>query len=226
MVIIITGGSDGLGKTIAHKLHNKHTVVIASNTPNKLTTTTKELGCDSVVCDVASWQSVEAMVSYVQKNYGTIDCMIANAGVWIEGELDTNDPARIQTVFDVNTLGTIYCTKAVIPIMKQQKSGRIILTNSQGGFYGKAKRSIYTASKWALTGFAKSIEPELAPYGIAVTDLHPGKLDTNLFTSAGTVGKDMSDALDPKAVAAVVEFIIESDSSVAYPEIGIKRLGQ
>ncbi len=226
MIVIITGGSDGLGKTIAKELAAKHTVIIASNTPDKLAATAQELGCESIVCDVTSWESVQKMVDHVEKTHGAIDCMIANAGIWIEGELETNDPALIEQALNVNTLGMIYSAKAVVPIMKKQGAGRIILTNSQGGFYGKAKRSIYTASKWAITGFAKSIEPELATYGIAVTDLHPGKLDTNLFVNAGVTGHDMSDALDPEAVARIVAMIVESDPKIAYPEIGIKRLGQ
>lgn len=107
--------------------------------------------------------------------------LVNNAGLWIQGPLEENDPAHIADVIKVNTLGVIYGTKAVIPFMKKKGRGDIIQINSQGGFYAKAERAVYEPSKWAITGFTKGIQKELAPFGIRVTGIYPGKFDSQLF---------------------------------------------
>lgn len=217
--ILISGGSDGLGKAIAARLAPNNNVVILSPSEEKLKATAQELGCSYKVCDVRDYAQVEKVV----QELGAIDCVVNNAGLWIQGPLVENDPERIHEVLEVNTLGTINCTKAVIPTMKQQKSGRIINVISQAGLHAKAERSVYTASKWAITGFTKSMQEELAPSGIGVTGLYPGKLKTDMFRKVG-IDKSLEDALDTAEVAKTVEFILSLDNSTLLPEIGIKNL--
>lgn len=137
--------------------------------------------------------------------------------------MDTNDPIQIQKTIDVNLLGLIYMTKAAIPQMKIQKQGLIISINSQAGWYPKAERAVYNASKWGVTGFTKSLQPELAKYGISITGIHPGKMKTEMFTKMG-IHKDMADGLDTQEVARTVKFLLETDPQVNIPEIGIKHL--
>jgi short-subunit dehydrogenase len=216
--ILISGGSDGLGKAIAAKLSPHHNVIILSPNEEKLRIVADEIGCTYKVCDVRDYEQVQKTVNEV----GAVDCLINNAGLWIQGSLDENDPQRIHEVLEVNTLGVIYLTKAVIPGMKQQKSGLIININSQGGFYAKAERGVYTASKWAITGFTKAMQPELAPYGIGVTGLYPGMMKTDMFSKMG-IEKDMAKGLDTEEVAKTVEFLLTFDTPTIFPEIGIKH---
>lgn len=217
--IVITGGSDGLGKTIAAKLASHNKVVILSPNEVKLQTVAEELGCEYKVCNVGDYAEVER----VMREIGHVGCLINNAGLWIQGQLDENDPQRIQDVLDVNILGVINATKAVIPGMKQQKSGLIININSQGGLYAKAERGVYTASKWAITGFTKAMQPELAPYGIVMTGLYPGMMKTDMFSKMG-IEKDMSKGLDTEEVAKTIEFLLSFEKPVMFPEIGIKHI--
>ena len=217
--ILITGGSDGLGKALAARLAPNNKVIILSPHEDKLRAVAEELGCEYKVCDVRDYAQVEKTMNEI----GVVDVLINNAGLWIEGPLDQNDPARIHEVLEVNTLGTINCTKAVIPTMKQQKSGRILNIISQAGLNAKAERTVYNASKWAVTGFTKSLQEELSPFGIAVTGLYPGKLKTNMFSKMG-IDKNMDGALDTDEVAKTVEFILSLDSSTLLPEVGIKHL--
>lgn len=163
--ILISGGSDGLGKAIAKQLAAGNKVIILSPSEEKLRRAADEIGCDYKVCDVRNYAQVKRAI----EGLGSIDCLVNNAGLWIEGPLDENDPDYAKQVLDVNVLGVINLTKAVIPVMKKQQAGLIININSQGGFYAKAERSVYTAAKWAITGFTKAMQPELAPHGIAVT---------------------------------------------------------
>jgi short-subunit dehydrogenase len=222
-VIIITGGSDGLGKKITKKLAPQNDVIIVSDNKEKLEITASEIGCDFQVCDVTKYPEIAQAVKSVISKYGKIDCLVNNAGVWIEGELDENSEQEIEEVLKINTLGTINFAKAVIPQMKTQKEGRIINIISQAGFYAKAKRSIYSASKFALRGFTKALEDELVEYGIGVMGIYPGKMNTQLFEKAG-IHKKMEDAIKTEEVAKVIEFILSFDSNVVFPEIGIKNI--
>lgn len=222
-VIVISGGSDGLGKAIAQQLFQNYKVVILSPTKEKLEKVSQEIGCDFKICDISDYNSVQNAVQNIIKENGKIDCLINNAGVFIEGPLETNDPERIKKVININTIGTIFLTKEVVSQMKKQSFGKIVNIISQAGLYGKAERSIYNASKWAITGFTKSIEIELKQYGIGVTGIYPGKMKTEMFSKMG-IEKDMSDALDIEDVAKTVEFILNFGKETIFPEIGIKNI--
>ena len=223
--IVITGGSEGLGKSIAKQLSAKNKVIILARDKSKLETAAKELGCDFFVCDVADNNQIESTVKQIFQKYQKIDALINNAGIWIQGELDSSDPEKIKELIEINTLGTILFSRAVIPVMKKQESGWILNIISQAGFYGKAERSVYNASKWAITGFTKSLEMELSKYGIKVVGVYPGMMRTEIFESAG-VQKDMTNAIDTTDAARIVEFILSFDSPLTFPEIGFKHLNQ
>lgn len=221
-VILITGGISGLGKAMAQRMIGKHDVVILARDEDGLQKVSGELGCTGVMCDVTRPESVAKAIAEVVTRFGRIDVLVNNAGVWIQGMLEDNDPDRIREVIEVNTLGPIFCSREVIPHMKRQESGLIINVISQAGLYGKAERSVYNASKWAMTGFTKSLLEDLLPHNIRVSGLYPGVLKTKLFESAG-VDRDLSDALDPQEVAKAIEMMIETDASVCIPELGIRR---
>lgn len=222
-VVVISGGNDGLGKEIARILSPKNKVIILVRSKEKGEETIKEIGCEFEVCDVKDYGEIERSLKNIYDKYKKIDCVINNAGVWIEGELEENDPENIKNALETNTLGVIFLSKSAIPYFKKQKQGLIINIISQAGIYAKVKRSVYNASKWAITGFTKSLQAELAPHGITVTGIYPGKLNTGLFKKAG-VEKDMKDAISPKDVARTIEFVLSFDSAVEFPEIGIKHV--
>jgi short-subunit dehydrogenase len=182
--ILITGGSDGLGKAIAARLATNNKVIILSPHEDKLRVVAQELGCEYKVCDVRDYAQTEKVAQEI---------------------------------------GLINTTKAVIPAMKQQGSGLIINVNSQGGLYAKAERGVYTATKWAITGFTKAMQPELAPYGIAMTGLYPGMMKTDMFNKMG-IEKDTSNGLELDEVAKTIEFLLSFEKPTMFPEIGIKHI--
>lgn len=223
-VVVISGGSDGLGKeTTARLLVSDYQVVILSPTKEKLEAAAKELGTDSELCDVSDWNQVDAAVKNILSKYQRIDVLINCAGLWIQGELDTNDPAQIKKVLGVNTFGTILLTRAIVPTMKSQKSGRVINIISQGGLVAKTERSVYYSSKWAITGFTKSIEPELIKYDIAVMGIYPALMKTGMYERAG-IKKDLSKGVDPVDVAKAIKFILSYPPNISFPELGIKNI--
>ena len=106
--------------------------------------------------------------------------------------------------------------------MKPRQQGQIINVVSQSGLNAKAGRSIYNASKWALTGFTKALQEEAAAYGVRVTGFYPGTIKTDLFKKAGLEMRGPSLTIE-QAVKSVA-FILEADDDVIIPELGVKHL--
>ena len=221
--LVITGGSDGLGKTLTETLAKENNVIILATNEEKMKLVAEENNCSYKVCDVSNYEMVEKAISEIIEEYNKIDVLINNAGLWIQEELDTNDSVRIKSVIEVNLLGTINVSKAVISYMKANKDGLIININSQAGINHKAERVVYNASKWGVTGFSKSLQDEVAKYGIRVTDVMPGMMKTEMF-SRMNIEKNMANGLDTKEVARLIQFIIDTPSDVMIPEVGIKNI--
>lgn len=222
-VIVISGGSEGLGFEIAKLLAWKNKVVILARDEEKLNAAASELECAGLRCDVSNFLSIKEVVKKIVEEYQKIDVLINNAGLWLGGEIDDNDPVDIKKVFEVNTLGVTLLTRETVTVMKQQGYGQIINIISQDGLYGKAGRSVYTASKWAVTGLTKSLQEELSPYGIRVSGIYPGLMDTQLFDGREK-NRDMSTAMDPVEVAKMVEFVVNTPKEIMISEVGIKHI--
>lgn len=223
-VILISGGSSGLGKSIAKELAADYEVFIFGHQLSELKSAAESIGCNYELADVTDYPIIERMVKKVVAEKKQIDCLINNAGIYLRGGLEEDSPEDIRRTMEVNALGAMFCSRAVIPQMKKQKSGLIINVASQDGLYAKSERSVYTASKWAITGLTKCLQMDLAKYGIRVTGLYPGRMKTNLFKAAGIKEEDFSDALNPVEAAKAVRFIIETGDRVVIPEIGIKHI--
>lgn len=224
-VIAITGGSDGLGKTIAELLskNEENQVVILSNQQDKLTDTAIEIDADYQLCDVRNYESVETAIQNILQKYNKIDILINNAGVWLAGDLTECNYDVISNCIDVNTKGPIYMTKAVLPSMYKNKKGLIINVCSQASFDSDDFSTVYNASKWAMRGFNRSIQKDLSKKGIKVTGFYPGFMQTNIFKKAGN-NYDTSTGLETEQVAKAIEFIINCDDEVIIPEFGIKDI--
>lgn len=221
--IVITGGSDGLGKTLAEEFSKENNVVILATNESKLSQVANDNNCTYKVCDVSNYEKVENCIAEIKEKFSNIDVLVNNAGLWIQEELDENDSNRINSVVDVNLLGVINCSKAVIPFMKQQNDGLIININSQAGINHKAERVVYNATKWGVTGFSKSLADEVAKYGIRVSNVMPGMMKTDMFNKMN-IQKNMANGVDTKEVARLIKFIIDTPKDVMIPEVGIKNI--
>lgn len=221
--IVITGGSDGLGKTLTEYLSKENNVIILATNEDKMKEVAQKNNCGYKVCDVSDFDMAKNSIDEILEKNHKIDVLINNAGLWIQEELDENDSDRIKSVIEVNLLGTINVSKAVISSMKENKDGLIININSQAGINHKAERVVYNASKWGVTGFSKSLQDEVAKYGIRVTDVLPGMMKTDMFNKLN-ITKNMENGLDTKEVARLIQFIIDTPKDVMIPEVGIKNI--
>ncbi len=222
-VVVITGGSEGLGRALAKKLSLKNTVIVLARNKEKLEEVCNAFSVDCEVCDVADSKQVQNAVENIYNKYKKIDILINCAGIMARGELVENDFDLIKNVIDVNLTGLINMTRAVLPQMKERRGGMIININSQGGIAHYSERSLYHASKWGVTGFTKNIQDEVAKYNIRVTDVLPGLMRTNIFKNAG-FERSFEDALNPEDVADIIEYIIKLPKDIIIPEIGIKNI--
>lgn len=212
-----------MGKAMATKLAPNHQVVILSHNEEKLKSVSASINCDYINGDVTDYSSLEKAVKRVIEKYRGIDVLINNAGIWTQGMLEDSDPKTIEEVIKVNTLGTIFLSKAVIPFLKLQGHGRIINIVSRDGLIAKKDRSVYSASKWAITGFSKCLVEDLSPSNISVTAIYPGLLKTALFEKQGAQ-KDLTNALDLEEVATLAEFVINLPADTLLSEISIKNI--
>ena len=219
-IFCITGGANGLGRELAAYFSVKNKVIILDVDPN-IKTVAEKLDCDFYFCDVSDFNSLFSTIRDIHKKYKKIDVFINNAGVYIDGEIETNNPDRIKKVFEVNCLGPIFATKILVPIFKKQKTGTIININSTAGLHPKAGNSVYHASKAAMTSFSKSVQMELANLPIKIIDIHPGLMNTK-FTQGTKI--DLSKSLNPEEIVKTINFVLSLPSEVFIPRLTIKHI--
>lgn len=206
---IVTGGSRGIGRSIALQLAAKGANVVVNYTSRceaalLVVKEIEELGASgmAVKADVSKTVEVENLVNEVLNKFGSIDILINNAGITRDNLIIKMTEQEFDEVINTNLKGAFICTKAVSRVMIKQKSGKIINVSSVVGIIGNAGQSNYAAAKAGLIGFTKSMAKELAKKGININAVAPGFIQT-----------DMTSVLSDK----VKEEIIES--------IPLKRIG-
>ncbi len=220
---IITGSSRGIGRAIAIALaENGYSVVVnydrdemaASHTVDAI----KEIGADvlSIKADVSWKEDAENLINRVMDEWGRIDVLVNNAGI-------LPNPRKIEEISDqewervmgINLKGAFYCSRAVVPYMKKQRSGNIVNISSVAGKEGGTVGAHYAASKAGMIGLTKALAKELAQYNIRVNAVAPGPVDTEFLPEdlkaklsklslLGRIAK-------PEEVAHAVLFLIENE---------------
>ena len=176
-VVLITGGSSGIGKSIGEFLHQKGFVVYGtSRNPERISNSVFPL----VALDVRNTASIQEAVAQIIATSGRLDIVINNAGVGITGPLEEIPTAEIKNNFETNFFGPIEVMKAVLPQMRSQKSGLIINVTSIAGYMGLPYRSVYSASKGALELITEALRMEVKSFGIHITNVAPGDFATNI----------------------------------------------
>jgi NAD(P)-dependent dehydrogenase (short-subunit alcohol dehydrogenase family) len=176
-VVLITGGSSGIGKSIGEFLHHKGFAVYGtSRNPDKLVHSIFPL----VALDVRNSESIQLAVAKIIQETGRLDIVINNAGVGITGPLEEIPMEEIKNNFETNFFGPIEVMKAVLPQMRSQRSGLIINITSIAGYMGLPYRSVYSASKGALELITEALRMEVKPFGIQITNVAPGDFATNI----------------------------------------------
>lgn len=182
-VVVITGATKGLGKSLALAFSSAGaTVVISARKDDELQKAATETGAMAIVCDVTKEADVKHLAEEVIKKYGRIDIWINNAGIWVpHASVEETDWQKVHDMVEVNLFGTVYGSKAALVQMRQQNSGSIINILSTIALDGRAMSSGYCASKYATVGFTKSLRKEVEGADIKVFSIYPGGMQTNFF---------------------------------------------
>lgn len=215
-VVLVTGASSGIGALTAKLLAQRGAIpVLTARSLDKLTRLSEEIRSEHAVyeMDVRSEEQVAGVVAAVLEQYGRIDILLNNAGYgeflsFLEAPL-----AHFEEMMDVNYMGTVRCTHAVLPHMIRAGGGHIVNVASMAGKMATAKSTGYAATKHAVLGFTNALRRELRGSGIFVSAINPGPIDTPFFDRADPSGQYVRNVgkfiLLPERVAAAIVSVME-----------------
>lgn len=184
----ITGASRGMGVDFAKAaLAAGHAVVATGRNPDAVAKAVGESDDLLVVkLDVTSPADAEAAVQAAVDQFGHIDVLVNNAGNFFAGYFEELTPEQIDRQLGTLLIGPMNVTRAILPVMRKQRSGHIISISSAAGLVGSEFGTAYAASKFGLEGWMESLAPELEPFGIHTTVVNPGFFRTELLTKEST----------------------------------------
>ena len=210
-VALITGGGRGQGRAHALALAAEGADVVVADAPDAMTGLTYPLGteedlretakrveelgrrCLPIALDVRDAKQVDAAVTQTVEDMGSLDILIANAGVVATGRLEDVTDDIWRQLLDTNLTGVFHTLRAAIPVMRRRQFGRIVVTSSMGGRMGIPELAAYNATKWGIIGLAKSAALEVAKEGITVNVVCPTTVQTPMVQPEG--GDDVPDEL-------------------------------
>ncbi|BCF92744.1 oxidoreductase [Paraburkholderia largidicola] len=195
-VWFVTGASRGLGALIAQAALADGNAVVATgrNTAAIVERLGESPALLSVELDVTSEAQAKAAVEAAVEKFGRIDVLINNAGFGLLAAIEESSDADVRRMYDTNVFGLLNVTRAVLPIMRGQRSGHVINTSSIVGYRAAAGVGVYSSTKFAVEGITEALHDELKPLGIHATTIEPGFFRTDfLDTSSLLVGKEIID---------------------------------
>jgi NAD(P)-dependent dehydrogenase (short-subunit alcohol dehydrogenase family) len=241
--VLITGCGSGFGKLTALEFGQRgHQVFATCRTAGSAEQLAAEAyaieGIQTFTLDVTDQAAIDRTIRGILARAESIDVLVNNAGIAHPGALEDLDPAAFRRVMETNFFGAVWMTRAVLPAMRAQGSGRIIMVSSLSALVGLPGESVYAASKAALEAAAESLRYEVDRFGIAVSVIEPGAFDTDMphriaATGAGEVGspyapliaqlterarRNLGSGDDPQRVAELICEVAEAEQpGFRYP---------
>jgi len=201
----VTGAARGIGAEIVKAALNSGDRVVATGRTTRNVEQTFRGESDRLLVlplDVTNEDQIRAEVNAAIKKFGTIDVLVNNAGYGQLGVFEETTPEQVRAQFETNVFGLMAVTRAVIPIMRKQRSGRVFNISSVAGLRGVFAASAYNASKFAVEGFSQAIAQELSPFGVYVTAISPGFIRTDFLDQSSikySEGQSIGDYAKPVA---------------------------
>lgn len=221
-VFVITGASSGIGAATARRaVEAGYRVVLGARSQDKLDALVGELGegkALAVPTDVTRWEDNEALIAAAKDTFGSVDVVFANAGFGAARGWLNETPEHWHDMVLTNVLGAAYTVRAAIPELKATK-GHVLLTGSVAG--RKAlPGSLYSSTKWAVTGMSESIRQDLNGTGVRTTLISPGGVETPFFDNPS------QDRLEPDDIARAVLYAVSQPPHVDINEIFVRPIAQ
>ena len=226
-VALITGGGSGIGAAVARQLLEAgHRVTVTGRGEARLRGFAKELGEPegllTVVGNAAEYADVQAAVDATLKAFGRLDTVVANAGFATHDSVAEGDPAGWTEMVLTNVLGPALLIRASVDALKETR-GRIVLVGSVAGFV-PGPGNIYGATKWAVTGLAENTRRQVTDWGIGVTHIAPGRVETPFWDSYGSLPP--GHLLTADQIADSVVWAIRQPDGVDVNTVVVRPIGQ
>jgi len=205
-VWLVTGSASGLGRNIAEAvIASGARLVATARDARRLDDLVNKYGdqVHTAPLDVADEDAANAAVQAAVAAFGRLDVVVNNAGYGDIAPFEQLSPERFKALMDTNFYGVVNVTRAVLPIMRKQRSGCILQISSVGGRLARPGSAGYHAAKWAVGGFTESLAQEVAPFGVKVCALEPGGMRTNWGTRANKDTPDLLPDYEPSVGAAI-----------------------
>jgi NADP-dependent 3-hydroxy acid dehydrogenase YdfG len=220
-VAVVTGASSGIGEATARALADEGcAVALAARREDRLDAIADEIGSERtlvVPTDVADEDDVAAMVETTRSRLGQIDVLVNSAGVLRSAPVADADRADLRRQIQVNLLGAMNATHAALPGMLASDGGHVVVVSSMNARRPAEGASAYTASKFGVNGFSRSLRKEMADEDVRVTIVMPGPVETEMASWRDWDGR----ALDPADVASTIEFVLSRPDHLEIPEITV-----
>lgn len=181
---MITGGNSGIGYAAAKEFKDLGAnVIITGRSAEKVSATAAELGVHGIVADVASLAQIDTLVSEVKAQFGQVDILFVNAGVFFAAPVGQITEQHYDEMMQINFKGAVFTLEKFLPILNDGAS--IINLSSVNAYTGMANTAIYAASKAAMNSYTRTAATELAPRKIRVNAVNPGPIETPIFGKSG-----------------------------------------
>lgn len=221
-VFIVTGGSSGLGKSMAKSLVEEGAqVVITGRDKGKLERVANEIKAVPFHADVANDDEVAKLFDFIDQKYDHLDGLINNAGIGGWAAIDEIDRVQLQKVFEVNVFGAAIMASHAAKRFKVQNFGDIVNIASTAATKGYKMGSIYAASKFALRGMSQCWQAELRPYNVRVIQINPSEVPTAFSIEDRTERNLEPNKLTPQEIADVVIASLKMDRRGFIPEVSV-----
>ncbi|MEU7497277.1 SDR family oxidoreductase [Streptomyces griseofuscus] len=226
-VALITGGGSGIGAAVARQLLAAgHRVTVTGRTERRLRDFAEGLGdpeeLTTVVGDAASYDDIRHAVDRTRTAYGRLDTVVANAGFATHDSVAEGDPAGWSEMVLTNVLGPALLIRASVDALKETR-GRIVLVGSVAGFVN-TPGNLYGATKWAVTGLAENTRRQVTEFGVGVTLIAPGRVETPFWDGYGSLPP--GPLLTADQIADSVVWAIRQPAGVDVNTVVVRPLGQ
>ena len=228
-VAVVTGASSGIGRATAEEFaKHGYTVVVVARRKELLVGLVKELENHphghfiAAPCDISDWKNVSALAAELQTKLPHINVLVNNAGAYDYQSLEKSSLEKLDEMIDVNVRGVIYMTKAFLPQLKKAVAtghrAKVVNVSSVGGLLGFSNMAVYTATKFAVTGFSRALRRELKAEGVDVASIHPGPVQTKEGE-----GTKKAIVMLPHQIAAQIHQLSKSKSSqrISHPAFSV-----
>lgn len=220
-VAIVTGASKGIGLAVAQQLLESGMKVAGWNRSKP---DLEHENFQWIKCDVGNWDSVQQAFTQTIDRFGkSILILINNAGLGYEGKLDEMPLEQWHSMMNINVNGIFYCTRLLLPLMKEQEEGHIVNLSSIAGTTGIEGMSGYCATKFAVRGISHSLFKEVRKFGIKVTCIYPGSVNTHFFDEIGSVSAN-ENMMRPQDVAEAIMHTIRTHKNFHIVDVEMRPL--